>query len=174
MVCCLIPVIAVNKNVNCEIQQRRNGTVQWEPISVQDALGLDRFEPKRCPECHGPVRIHNAGRTASSPVHFEHRPAHAGCSQSFTFKAQEDKVSPPQPSRIKEVDWSSSFVDMKRSQPFLARSRRFFFPALSQYSRSRCDFEQSTQQNLWRTRTLAKSLPQRLFEQDATLRLIPK
>jgi hypothetical protein len=77
--------VAMNRNVRCEINRIRDGKPQWEPISIEEALGLDRTETKRCPECHGEMRAHRAGNTASSPAHFEHRESHDGCSHSMAF-----------------------------------------------------------------------------------------
>ena len=71
----------MNNNANCEIQTAGG----WKSVSVEDPLALDRNELKRCPECRGRVVVMKDGKTASSPAHYEHRPAHPGCSHSFTF-----------------------------------------------------------------------------------------
>jgi hypothetical protein len=34
---------------------------KWELVSIDKALSLNKERIKRCPECHGRVRAHNAG-----------------------------------------------------------------------------------------------------------------
>lgn len=58
---------------------------QWEPISVQDVLGLGRQEVKRCPECHGRVKAVKAGPNGVPAAHFEHFNRHKGCSLGDCF-----------------------------------------------------------------------------------------
>jgi len=47
------------------------------------SLPSSKSELTRCPECDGRVSPHKAG--GSTPAHFEHLPAHAGCSHSSAF-----------------------------------------------------------------------------------------
>jgi hypothetical protein len=48
-------------NTHCEIRRIRNGKPDWDLVPVEEALGLDRAEVKRCPECWGQVRAEAAG-----------------------------------------------------------------------------------------------------------------
>lgn len=74
-----------NKNATCEVKDAG----RWHPISVTKALGLDRSEPKRCPECHGNVRLHRKGHGPTSPAHFEHLPKHDGCKHSHRYAGKD-------------------------------------------------------------------------------------
>jgi hypothetical protein len=71
----------MNKNAVC---QKKSGS-GWEDISVTGALSLGASEPLRCPECFGSVKVHRAGKTPSSPIHYEHDESHQGCSHSMKF-----------------------------------------------------------------------------------------
>jgi hypothetical protein len=86
----------MNRNATCEIEHVRDGKQYWERISVEEALGFDRSEKKRCPECHGRVRLHRTGNVKSSPAHFEHLKRHGGCSHSMEY----DGVSRPHPDAL--------------------------------------------------------------------------
>jgi hypothetical protein len=57
---------------------------KWELITIDKALALNKDRLKRCPECHGRVRAHNAG-SDGTPAHFEHFREHKGCVRSYTF-----------------------------------------------------------------------------------------
>jgi hypothetical protein len=57
----------MNRNAQCEIKE--NG--RWQLVAVNEALELDAAELKRCPTCHGRVRLHPKGGV--TPAHFEHR-----------------------------------------------------------------------------------------------------
>lgn len=63
----------------CEIREGGG----WIRIGIEGALELPRSEVKRCPECHGQLRMHRAGD--GNPAHFEHRQRHKGCSLSHRF-----------------------------------------------------------------------------------------
>ena len=69
----------MNRNADCEIKQ--NG--KWQRVSVDDALELGTPEPKRCPTCHGRVRLHHKGGV--TPAHFEHSEKHVGCPQCHRY-----------------------------------------------------------------------------------------
>ncbi|TDU00784.1 hypothetical protein DFO45_0288 [Azorhizobium sp. AG788] len=62
----------------CEIRSLDGG---WEAVGVEEALGLPSSLLKRCPECHGRVRVHRASVNGMR-AHFEHMEAHRGCSLS--------------------------------------------------------------------------------------------
>jgi hypothetical protein len=70
-------------NTHCEIRRIRNGKPDWDLVPVEEALGLDRAEVKRCPECWGQVRAEAAG--GNTPARYEHLEAHSGCSHSVNF-----------------------------------------------------------------------------------------
>jgi hypothetical protein len=65
--------------IGCEVRIR--GTWQW--ISSSDALRLDRARIKRCPECHGQLRVHKPGPGIAS--RFEHYERNPGCSSGDCF-----------------------------------------------------------------------------------------
>ena len=56
----------------------------WQAIALEQALRLDKGCLTRCPECHGRVRVHSAGREGMSP-HFEHRENNPGCTLGYNF-----------------------------------------------------------------------------------------
>jgi hypothetical protein len=59
----------------CELKNRG----AWQPLSLEQALFLDKDRPKRCPECHGKVRAHGIGKNGEA-AHFEHDEKNPGCS----------------------------------------------------------------------------------------------
>ena len=63
----------------CEIRVQG----QWTLVELPRALKLDAIRIKRCPECHGQVRIVKAGRAEAA--HFEHYERHPGCSLGDGF-----------------------------------------------------------------------------------------
>jgi hypothetical protein len=69
----------MNRNTECEIEENSG----WRAISVVEALERDRSEPKRCPECHGRVRVEKSG--GKTPAHYEHMEKNDGCSHSYRF-----------------------------------------------------------------------------------------
>lgn len=80
----------MNRNSQCEIQSGQG----WRLVSVEDAIALDPKELKRCPKCHGRVRVEKAG--GKTPAHYEHTPKHDGCPHSFRF----DGIERPHPSPV--------------------------------------------------------------------------
>ena len=64
----------------CELKIK--GT--WQAITLDQALRLDKGRLMRCPECHGRVRAHSAGRDGMS-AHFEHRENNPGCYLGYNF-----------------------------------------------------------------------------------------
>jgi hypothetical protein len=60
---------------------------EWQAVGIEDALSSYKGKEMRCVECQGPVcahKLYNNGVAA----HFEHKRAHAGCSQiTSTYKA---------------------------------------------------------------------------------------
>lgn len=69
----------MNKNAVCEVKEKG----RWTRVRVVDALGLDRRERKRCPMCHGRVRLHKRG--GITPAHFEHMAKWEGCPLCHRF-----------------------------------------------------------------------------------------
>jgi hypothetical protein len=59
----------------CEIKGRDG---EWQRISIEAALGMDRFALMRCPSCHGRLSAHKLGTTGQR-AHFEHWIMHPGC-----------------------------------------------------------------------------------------------
>jgi hypothetical protein len=51
----------------------------WKRLTLAQALELDPSHLKRCPECHGQVRLHKAS-IDGMVVHFEHYERNRGCS----------------------------------------------------------------------------------------------
>jgi len=76
----------MNRNAYCEIEVMRDGKLCWESSSVEEALKSDPKDRKRCPECHGTIRLHTAG--VGEPFHFEHVPKHPGCSLCGSFRGK--------------------------------------------------------------------------------------
>jgi hypothetical protein len=70
----------------CEIQQ---GGV-WVLIGIAQAFDLPHDTKKRCPECHGQLRAHRAGKDGPR-AHFEHRMTHSGCQFSHHFEGVRSK-----------------------------------------------------------------------------------
>ena len=56
---------------------------RWTLLELSQALKLDPVRIKRCPECHGQVRVVKAGR--STAAHFEHYERHPGCASGDCF-----------------------------------------------------------------------------------------
>jgi hypothetical protein len=73
---------AGNKNASCEVKSGKG----WKSIPVVEAFTLGKGEIFRCPECHGKVSPHKHG--GKTPAHFEHLPAHHGCSHSLGFDGE--------------------------------------------------------------------------------------
>ncbi|MDI3562539.1 hypothetical protein [Bradyrhizobium sp. Arg816] len=73
--------MASNKNWDQVELWVRNG---WQAISLDEALRLDKDRKKRCPECHGQVRVHAAG-TNGQAAHFEHYENNPGCRFGHNF-----------------------------------------------------------------------------------------
>jgi uncharacterized protein with PIN domain len=78
----------MNRNSKCEVKQ--NG--RWQLVSVNEGLELDAAEPKRCPTCHGRVRLHHKGGV--TPAHFEHREKHEGCPQCHRYDGGKVRLHP--------------------------------------------------------------------------------
>lgn len=57
----------------------------WQPIEMELALKMPKTRRMRCPECHGRVRAHKAGKDGQK-AHMEHYERHAGCSRGDSFK----------------------------------------------------------------------------------------
>ena len=66
----------------CELRIRG----AWVAISLEDLLdrNIASDREKRCPECHGAVRVHRLAKNGMR-AHFEHIEAHAGCSLGSVF-----------------------------------------------------------------------------------------
>jgi len=56
----------------------------WKRLTLDQALELDPSHLKRCPECHGQVRLHKAS-IDGMVVHFEHYERNQGCSLGDCF-----------------------------------------------------------------------------------------
>jgi hypothetical protein len=57
---------------------------EWQRITLQDALRLDKDRLKRCPECYGRVRAHSVGKNGEA-AHFEHFEQNPGCYLGHNF-----------------------------------------------------------------------------------------
>jgi hypothetical protein len=68
---------------------------KWTLIELSQALKLDPVRIKRCPECHGQVRLVKAGR--GKAAYFEHYERHPGCSSGDWF----DGLRRPHPKALK-------------------------------------------------------------------------
>jgi len=64
----------------CELKVRG----VWTRITLEDALRLDKDRIKRCLECQGQVRAHQAGKNGEA-AHFEHYERNPGCSLGHFF-----------------------------------------------------------------------------------------
>lgn len=78
-------------NRNCEAWIQH----QWRIVSVESLLAYPNVV-RRCLECHGPVRLHQAGPDKKPRAHAEHYPRHNGCSLGHTF----DGTRQPNPSPV--------------------------------------------------------------------------
>ena len=67
----------------------------WTLVELSQASKLDPVRIKRCPECHGQVRLIKAGRRAAA--HFEHYERHPGCASGDCF----DGARRPHPKALK-------------------------------------------------------------------------
>jgi hypothetical protein len=56
----------------------------WKRLTLDQALELDPSRLKRCPECHGQVRLHKAS-IDGMVAHFEHYERNPGCSLGDCF-----------------------------------------------------------------------------------------
>lgn len=63
---------------------------RWTIVDIEDALRSYGDEIKRCPECHGRMRAHNAG-TTDQRAHFEHYVRHKGCSLKSGFSGRRER-----------------------------------------------------------------------------------
>jgi hypothetical protein len=63
----------------CEVRVRGG----WTLVELSQALKLDSVRIKRCPECHGQVRLVKASRGVAA--HFEHYEPHPGCESGDCF-----------------------------------------------------------------------------------------
>lgn len=70
----------MEKIATCELKAHG----KWQPIELALALRMPRERQMRCPECHGRVRAHSAGRNGQV-AHFEHYENNSGCSLGFNF-----------------------------------------------------------------------------------------
>jgi hypothetical protein len=74
----------------CEIRQWSDDLntgkrkLQWIVVPVDEALRLGDVI-RRCKECHGPIRLHNAGPGGVPRAHPEHQRRHPGCSLGDCF-----------------------------------------------------------------------------------------
>jgi hypothetical protein len=50
----------------------------WRPITLEEALAMQATRIKRCPICHGRVRVHPTS-VDGLVAHFEHFELHPGC-----------------------------------------------------------------------------------------------
>jgi uncharacterized protein with PIN domain len=58
----------------------------WVKLQVLRAMQMGDRPETRCPECHGPVRLHKAGPHGVPAAHAEHMRKHSGCSLGFCFE----------------------------------------------------------------------------------------
>lgn len=93
--------------------------VQWEIWPVSDVRPHRELVTVRCPECHGPVILMIASKDGRNDAHFEHRPAHTGCSltyRNFTgVKTQHPQVvkDPPKSFGLAFADYISEKLAQK-------------------------------------------------------------
>lgn len=86
---------------------------QWEIWPVSAVHPHRKIALVRCYECHGPVVLMNASENGRNEAHFEHRPAHSGCSlvykhYSGTSSAHPQAVrAPPQSNQFAFTDYIS-------------------------------------------------------------------
>ena len=66
--------------IACEVYANK----QWQGIDLALALKMPKTRIKRCPECHGRVRVHSAGSNGMR-AHMEHFTRHAGCYRGDCF-----------------------------------------------------------------------------------------
>lgn len=57
---------------------------QWQTITLEQALRLDKSRRMRCPECHWQVKAHAVGKNGQRP-HMEHETRNSGCSRGDCF-----------------------------------------------------------------------------------------
>lgn len=70
----------MESSVICDLKIRG----AWQAITLEQALRLDKGRLMRCPECHGRVKAHSAGRDGMA-AHFEHRENNPGCTLGYNF-----------------------------------------------------------------------------------------
>lgn len=56
----------------------------WVSIDIDTALSMPRTRLMRCPDCHGRIRAHKAGRDGQK-AHMEHYERHEGCARGDCF-----------------------------------------------------------------------------------------
>jgi hypothetical protein len=56
----------------------------WQPIELELALKMPKTRRIRCPECHGRVRAHTAGKNGMK-AHMEHLERNPGCPRGDCF-----------------------------------------------------------------------------------------
>lgn len=67
--------------VFCEVKVKG----AWVRVSLEDALSrLDKDRLKRCPDCHGQLRVHATGSNGAV-AHFEHHEANPGCMWCYNY-----------------------------------------------------------------------------------------
>ncbi len=67
--------------IGCEIRSKGS----WERVTLSAALRLDSSRIKRCPECHGQLRIRKAVVRGVKISYFEHYEPNPGCSFGDCF-----------------------------------------------------------------------------------------
>jgi hypothetical protein len=81
----------MNKNAICEVKIKG----RWREITVKEAIAR-KLRPARCrfKNCHGRVRLCRPGGK-TSPCHYEHNPAFAGCEASFRHQGKKRRNPNP-------------------------------------------------------------------------------
>lgn len=82
----------------------------WEVLPVSSVYPHGKTVLVRCYECHGPVVLMKASDNRRNRAHFEHRPAHPGCSLVYKHFSG-TRTRHPQPVLSPAVSDQLAFVD---------------------------------------------------------------
>ena len=87
---------------------------QWEIWPVSSIHPHREVVIARCHECHGPVLLMDASKDGRNDAHFEHHPAHTGCSlahKNFTGKKTEHPQAVKDPARSDRLAFTDYISD---------------------------------------------------------------
>ncbi len=87
---------------------------QWEIWPVSAIHPHRKTVIARCHECHGPVLLMNASKDGRNDAHFEHHPAHTGCSlahRNFTGTKTQHPLAVSDPTKSERLAFTDYISD---------------------------------------------------------------